>query len=279
MTIDEAIIHCEEVATQKLKNENNAKCVQCGEEHVQLAKWLKELKDYKSREDVVPVVRKPVKEYEGYYEVDNFGRVFSLDRNVTVNDNGRIYEKPIKGKQMKQGVHTQGYKVVSLTKDGKTRTNFVHRIVAEAFIPNPDELPMVNHKDEDKTNNFVDNLEWCTNEYNINYGTAIKRASQKKKGKKHAEEHKQKIANSLKHYYTTHNSPTKGKPSPNRRAVISIDENGNESFYDSVDDAVKAIGVHDSRNILAVCRGDRKTAYGRRWRYADGFCDKGERKE
>lgn len=50
MTIDEAIIHCEEVATRKLKNENNAKCVQCGEEHVQLAKWLKELKDYKSRE-------------------------------------------------------------------------------------------------------------------------------------------------------------------------------------------------------------------------------------
>lgn len=57
MTIDEAIIHCEEVATRKLKNENNAKCVQCGEEHVQLAKWLKELKDYKSREDLVPVVR------------------------------------------------------------------------------------------------------------------------------------------------------------------------------------------------------------------------------
>ena len=57
MTIDEAIIHCEEVAIRKLKNENNAKCVQCGEEHVQLAKWLKELKDYKNREDVVPVIR------------------------------------------------------------------------------------------------------------------------------------------------------------------------------------------------------------------------------
>lgn len=57
MTIDEAIIHCEEVAIRKLKNENNAKCVQCGEEHVQLAKWLKELKDYKSREDLVSVVR------------------------------------------------------------------------------------------------------------------------------------------------------------------------------------------------------------------------------
>ena len=57
MTIDEAIIHCEEVAIRNLKNENNAKCVQCGEEHVQLAKWLKELKAYKSMEDLVPVVR------------------------------------------------------------------------------------------------------------------------------------------------------------------------------------------------------------------------------
>ena len=57
MTIDEAIIHCEEVAIRQLKNENNAKCVRCGKEHVQLAKWLKELKAYKSREDLVPVVR------------------------------------------------------------------------------------------------------------------------------------------------------------------------------------------------------------------------------
>ena len=223
--------------------------------------------------DVVPVVRKPVKDYEGYYEVDQFGRVYSLDRIITVKDNGRVYDKPIKGRRLRQTAHSQGYKAVALTKDGNTTMVYVHRLVAEAFIPNPDNLPMVNHKDEDKTNNFVDNLEWCTNEYNINYGTAIKRASQKKKGKKHAEEHKQKISDSLKHYYTTHNSPTKGKPSPNRKAVISIDENGNEAFYNSVDDAVKAI------DILAVCRGDRKTAYGRRWRYADGFCDKGERKE
>ena len=229
--------------------------------------------------DVVPVVRKPVKDYEGYYEVDQFGRVYSLDRIITVKDNGRVYDKPIKGRRLRQTAHSQGYKAVALTKDGNTTMVYVHRLVAEAFIPNPDNLPMVNHKDEDKTNNFVDNLEWCTNEYNINYGTAIKRASQKKKGKKHAEEHKQKISDSLKHYYTTHNSPTKGKPSPNRKAVISIDENGNEAFYNSVDDAVKAIGVHDSRNILAVCRGDRKTAYGRRWRYAEGFCSYGERKE
>ena len=125
--------------------------------------------------DAVEVVRKPVRGYEGYYEVDQFGRVFGLERIIKVNDNGRNYEKPIAGKQLKQSMHTKGYKTVSLTKDGKTKTLFVHRIVAEAFIPNVDNLPMVNHKDEDKTNNFVENLEWCTNDYNINYGTRIGR--------------------------------------------------------------------------------------------------------
>jgi hypothetical protein len=151
--------------------------------------------------DVVPVVRKPVKEYEGYYEVDQFGRVFSVDRVVLVNDNGRQYNKPLKAKQMKQSVHTKGYKTVALTKDGKTKTMFVHRIVAEAFISNNDNLPMVNHKDEDKTNNFVENLEWCTVAYNNTYGNAQKKKAKKIKGIPHTEEHKEKISSSLKQYY------------------------------------------------------------------------------
>lgn len=138
---------------------------------------IETLADYLIKNDAIPVVRKSVKGYEGYYEVDQFGRVFSVDRVISVNDNGRQYNKPLKAKQMKQTVHTKGYKTVSLTKDGKTKTVFVHRIVAEAFIPNPNNLPMVNHKDEDKTNNFADNLEWCTVSYNNTYGNA-----QKKKG-------------------------------------------------------------------------------------------------
>ena len=150
--------------------------------------------------DAVEVVRKPVKGYEGYYEVDQFGRVFGLDRIIKVNDNGRNYEKPIAGKQLKQSMHTKGYKTVSLTKDGKTKTLFVHRLVAEAFIPNVDNLPMVNHKDEDKTNNFVENLEWCTNDYNINYGTARKRQAKKIRGIPHTDEHKKKISESMKAY-------------------------------------------------------------------------------
>lgn len=150
--------------------------------------------------DAVEVVRKPVKGYEGYYEVDQFGRVFGLERIIKVNDNGRNYEKPIAGKQLKQSMHTKGYKTVSLTKDGKTKTLFVHRLVAEAFIPNVDNLPMVNHKDEDKTNNFVENLEWCTNDYNINYGTARKRQAKKIRGIPHTDEHKKKISESMKAY-------------------------------------------------------------------------------
>ena len=151
--------------------------------------------------DAVEVVRKPVRGYEGLYVVDQFGRVFGVDRTTTVLDNGRIYEKPIAGKQMKQSVHTAGYKTVTLTKDGKTKTCYVHRIVAKAFIENPDNLPMVNHKDEDKTNNFVENLEWCTASYNRTYGKAVERHAKTIRGKKHTEEHKRKIAESMKKHH------------------------------------------------------------------------------
>ena len=131
--------------------------------------------DFAEAVDAVEVVRKPVKGYEGYYEVDQFGRVFSVDRVVSVDDNGRKYDKPLAGKQMKQTMHDKGYKVVSLTKDGETKSKFVHRLVAEAFLDNPDNLPMVNHKDDDKTNNFLEILEWCTAAYNRTYGKAVER--------------------------------------------------------------------------------------------------------
>ncbi len=152
-------------------------------------------------ENVKVVVRKPIKGYEDYYEVDQFGRVFAKERTIHVTDHDREYDKHLPSRQMKQSVHTKGYKTVPLTKDGVCTTKFVHRLVAEAFIPNPDDLPFVNHIDEDKTNNFVENLEWCTEQYNSTYGKAREKHAKALKGRHHTEEHKKKISDSLKRFY------------------------------------------------------------------------------
>lgn len=107
--------------------------------------------------------------YEGIYQVSNLGRVRSLDRKVHHWKGGFSL---IKGRILTPNKqNTKGYYRVKL--DNKYRA--VHRLVAMAFIPNPDNLPQVNHKDENKLNNNVNNLEWCDNKYNTNYGTSIQR--------------------------------------------------------------------------------------------------------
>ena len=111
---------------------------------------------------------KPIEGYEGLYEVSNTGRVRSFDRYVKYS-NGQIHLH--KGKVLSPIKDTDGYLQVVLHCNGKCKTIKVHRLVAQAFIPNPDNLPQINHKDEDKLNNCVENLEWCTAKYNINYGT------------------------------------------------------------------------------------------------------------
>ena len=151
--------------------------------------------------DAAPVMRKPIRGYDGMYEVDNLARVFSVERIKTVNDNGRIYDKPISAKQLRQTMHSKGYKTVTLTKDGVSKKHFVHRLVAEAFIENPNGLPMINHKDEDKTNNLPENLEWCDAYYNTMYGNGRKKRLNKIKGVPLSEEHKRKISESLKRFY------------------------------------------------------------------------------
>ena len=228
--------------------------------------------------DLVNVVRKPIRGYEGYYRVDQFGRVFSDDRIIHVVDNGREYEKLILGKQMKQSVHSRGYKTVDLTKDGVTKRKYVHRLVAEAFIQNPDNLPFINHKDEDKTNNFVENLEWCTNEYNVNYGSAIDRARKKKIGIPHTQEHNRKIAESLRSYYKHHESKHKGAISPKRKPIIGILPNGEVHHFTSATEAAMLLNGSQT-NISAACRGKKKTAYGYKWMFADDYCSRGERRD
>lgn len=116
---------------------------------------------------------KPVKGFEGYYEVSNLGRVRSIDRVVV--DNVRNCERLLKGKILIQRNNSNGYMGIMFCKEHKLYNKYVHRLVAETFIPNPDNLPQVNHKDEDKSNNRADNLEWCTSFYNNEYGTRKKR--------------------------------------------------------------------------------------------------------
>ena len=104
---------------------------------------------------------KDIKDYEGLYQVSNLGRV----KRITT---GRVL-KPLK--------HANGYLMVKLSKNSIVYTKTVHRLVAEAFIPNPEHKSEINHIDENKTNNNVSNLEWMTRKENINHGTRTERMS------------------------------------------------------------------------------------------------------
>lgn len=119
---------------------------------------------------------RPVVGYEGLYEVSNLGEIRSLDR-MTVMKNG--VTRITHGKILKQGRYNSKstYRGVTLCQNGIMKKHSVHRLVALAFIPNPDNLPEINHKDENKQNNCVDNLEWCDRWYNNTYGTAKLRAA------------------------------------------------------------------------------------------------------
>lgn len=164
----------------------------------------------------------PIKGYEGLYEVSNFGRVKSLCF-------GRGHNRE---KVLKPGNTKGGYLIVCLCKNSHKKWFLVHRLVAEAFIPNPNNLETVNHKDEVKTNNFTSNLEWMTKKDNLNYGTRIKR-----------------IVEAL------------GKQ------VQMFDKSMNLlATFQSTSEAGRATGI-DQRNICACCNGNRKTIGGYIWRY------------
>ena len=118
-------------------------------------------------------VWKPVKRFKGLYDVSNMGRVRSLDRKV--NQRGRTFKVriAIKGVLLKGRFNRCGYPIVALSKNNKAIYPAVHRLVAQAFIPNPNKLLEINHKDGNKLNNRVENLEWSTRSLNIKHAYRI----------------------------------------------------------------------------------------------------------
>ena len=180
-------------------------------------------------------VWKDVVGYEGLYEVSDIGNVRSVNwgkRGYSKN----LYLKP----------HNKGYLQVELFKNGNRKMFMVHRLVAQAFLENNDNLPLVNHKDENKENNRADNLEWCNNSYNVCYSL-----------------NKHGIATGKRPKVTRHNS----KRTELKVVQITMDgktvrewENSRAVFLNT--------GMSDW-SISECCRGKRKTAYGYIWRYAN----------
>lgn len=180
---------------------------------------------------------RPCKGFEPFYEVSNTGKVRSVA--IWSDKYQRIIKRPvIKLKQ--QETTKDGYKRVLLCHYGKHYHCAVHRLVAQAFIPNPKELPCVNHKDENTQNNSADNLEWCTWEYNSNYGTLPSRIS--------------------KRMQTDH---------PTAKTVFQYGIDGRFlRSYRSANEASRMIGSVTGDMITRACRGQSKTAGGYRWSYA-----------
>lgn len=166
---------------------------------------------------------KPVKDYEGLYEVSNLGRVKSLN-----------YKNSNKEKILKQGLTAKNYCQISLCKNKEIKHLYIHRLVAQAFIPNPNNLLLINHKDENPLNNIVSNLEWCDKKYNNNYGNC-------------KEKHSLKVSIPIKQF----------------------DLNGNYiKTWNSMKDAQESLKVSRG-NICLCCKGIRNKTGGYKWGYAN----------
>lgn len=183
---------------------------------------------------------KDIKGYEGLYQISNLGRVKSVDKYDRL---GRFW----KGKILNPHKQLNCYLSVGLCKGGKMKTFYIHRLVAEAFIPNPNNYSIINHMDYNPSNNFVGNLEWCTYEYNNNYGTRNKKLSQSLKGHSISEQTKQKI------------SQLKNK------SVLQFTKDGEfVREWKSVKEAEETLGIYQ---ISRCARCERKTAGGFKWSY------------
>lgn len=169
----------------------------------------------------------PVTGYEGYYNISSYGRVKSLHKKVPVI--------------IRTNRNKFGREQIVLHHDGHTKTSSVHRLVAEAFLPNPNNLSDVNHKDENPMNNQVNNLEWCTHAYNMRYGTI-----------------KQRVSAALK------NHPKTSSP------IAQYDLQGKFlRIWPSIREVKRTLNARGWKGICSVCKGKAPSALGFQWRYIE----------
>lgn len=181
--------------------------------------------DYNINEEVW----KDVEGYNGDYQISNLGNVKSFK-----------YKKP---RILKPHYDKRGYARLILRKDNNDFGHYIHRLVAQAFIPNPNNYPEVNHKDENPRNNTISNLEWCTKKYNNNYGTKIERTK--------ANTNYLEIADK------------------NSIPVLQYDLQGNFiKKWKSANECKRTLG-YDNSFIAKCCRGEMYTAYKHIWKYED----------
>ena len=180
-------------------------------------------------------IRKDIEGYEGYYQVSNLGRVKSVDRKVeqTISKN-KTTMKIRKSKILSSTKMKNGYLKVPLSKKGKTKLQFVHRLVAQTFIPNQLNKPQVNHINGIKNDNRVVNLEWATGLENIRHGFK-------------------------NHLFDKH-----------KRPILKIKDDKIIQRYESIADVVRELGLNNTgQNICLVAQGKRKSAYGYQRKYID----------
>lgn len=192
--------------------------------------------------------------YEEYYEVSNLGVVKGKDRWAKVGGGGQRF---IQGMILKRRTNMNGYQTVTLSQRGCAKNVLVHRIVAEAFIPNPKGLPIINHKDEVRTNNCVDNLEWCDKSYNQLYSLNIH------------PERAQVFGDNFKDKNTGESLSPWTKPVPHKwfRGILQKTKDGlTVATYENTSDLTKKTKF-DSGLITKVCNGRYKTAYGYLWEW------------
>ena len=171
---------------------------------------------------------KDIPGYEGLYQASNYGQIRSVDNIQHVLWHGKIVEKHKHGRLIKQGKHRGGYKVVWLSKHGTVKAHTVHRLIANTFIQNPNNLPEVNHIDGNKENNKIDNLEWVNRTEN------------------------------LLHAYKKLN-----RSNGNEKRIVCV-ETG--MTYKSIRQAANDYSISSSA-IQEVLRGRNKTAKGKHWEY------------